>query len=74
MSIPTLKTFRQFSEDHPAFSVPALYDVRFKSRPRSSSKGKIPANGFAPAFITRGRRVLIWEERFFEILMNQQAA
>jgi len=75
MPIPTLKPIPKFAEDsNGAFTTPALYDIRFRSKPRYSSKDNIVPNGFAPAFVTRGRRVYVWVEKFYEILMNQQAA
>jgi hypothetical protein len=59
-----LFTTRQFSEQHPAFSPANLRYLAFHSEPR----GKTPANGFAPAFLRLGRKILIDEARFLEVL------
>lgn len=56
-----LRTIRQFSEKHPAFPQGGLRAIRFNSA----------QNGFADAFVTVGRKVLIDEERFFEIVAEQ---
>lgn len=56
-----LHTIRQFSGKHPAFSEPALRNLRFHQ----------DTNGFAPAFINVGRKVLIDEAKFFECIANQ---
>ena len=51
--------FRAFSNKHPdAFSVSSLRWLRFNRE----------TNGFAPAFVNVGRRVLIDEDRFFECI------
>lgn len=76
--IVSLKTF---AEKHPDFSEASLRDIFFHSRERQSSRGTIPGNGFAPAFIRlstsgQGRgKILIDVPRFFEILgKHRQAA
>lgn len=53
-----LLTIRQFSEKHPAFPQGGLRALRFNAS----------TNGFEPAFLTVGRRVLVDEKRFFEII------
>ena len=53
--VPTLSTFGQFSERHPAFSVPTLRWIRFNAE----------RNGFQSAFRKVGSRVLISEREFF---------
>lgn len=58
-----LTTIRQFSEKHPAFPVGGLRALRFNSA----------SNGFGPAFVKVGRKVLINEARFFEIVESQNA-
>ncbi len=59
---PTLLTFKQFAERHPAFSEGSLRWMRFQQ----------DRNGFRPAFKAIGRnRVLIDERRFFEIIEEQ---
>lgn len=58
-----LLTVRQFSEKHPAFPQGGLRALRFNQ----------DTNGFAPAFKTVGRKVLIDEARFFEIVNQQNA-
>ncbi len=69
---PDLLTVRQFSERHPAFSESALRALIFDCEPRSRLVGvrrnMIPANGFGPAFLRLGRRVLIDSGKFFEII------
>lgn len=59
--IPRLLTVRQFSEAHPAFPVSNLRWLRF-----NESK-----NGYAAAFVTVGRRLLIDEAEFFRIVREQ---
>ena len=54
----TLLTVRQFAEKHKAFTAPAIRNIRFNQ----------DSNGFAPAFKTVGRKVLIDEKAFFEII------
>ena len=56
-----LHTIRQFSERNPAFPEGGLRALRFNS----------DKNGFAPAFVKVGRKVLIDEARFFEIVERQ---
>lgn len=58
---PSLLTIKQFAQRHPAFTEASLRWLRFKS----------PANGFGPAFLKVGKRVLVWEEEFFRIVENQ---
>ena len=59
---PTLLTFRQFAEKHPAFSEASLRWTRFREL----------ENGFASAFVSVGRaRVLVWEEEFFGIIARE---
>lgn len=63
--MPNLLSIRQFAEKHTAFPQGGLRALRFNS----------PQNGFADAFVTVGRKVLIDEERFFKIvaLQNKKA-
>ena len=58
-----LLTIRQFAEKHPAFPQGGLRAMRFNSG----------QNGFAPAFVTIGRKVLIDEEQFFAIVEKQNS-
>ena len=60
---PNLLTFRQFSEKHPAFAAGGLRWMRFNSQ----------SNGFAAAFKTVGRRVLIDEAEFFAAIDRQNS-
>ena len=69
---PTLRTVKTFSERYPEFPQGGLRHLIFESEPRESSKGRIEGNGFAPAFLRLGRKVLIHERRFFEILEKRQ--
>ena len=62
--ITVLLTIRQFSERHPAFPQGGLRALRFNQH----------SNGFAPAFVSVGRKVLIEEARFFEIVNQQNAS
>jgi hypothetical protein len=61
-----LFSIRQFSERNPAFSQSSLRALRFNQS----------TNGFAPAFLTVGRKILVDESKFFEIIdtINQQVA
>lgn len=54
----TYLTVRQFSEKHTAFSQSSLRALIFHRQ----------ANGFAPAFLRIGRKILIDEETFFEVI------
>ncbi|WP_303900774.1 hypothetical protein [Thiohalomonas denitrificans] len=63
---------KQFAEAHPAFTEPALRNLIFESKPRPSSRGTIPGNGFGPALLRVGRRVLIDEDKFFELLRQHR--
>lgn len=76
---PTLLTLSQFAERHPAFPVSTLRWLRWCSRPRCRAGragrmhvvDELSPNGFAPAFLKVGGRVLVDEARFFEILRSQ---
>lgn len=72
MAVPNLSTVRQFSERHRAWTEPALRNIIFNAKPRQSSKGEIPGNGFARAIVRVGGKVLINEDRFFECIAAQQ--
>jgi len=56
-----LLTVKQFADKHPAFSAPALRNIRFHQ----------DSNGFAPAFKTVGRKVLVDETEFFRVIDSQ---
>lgn len=56
-----LLTIRQFSEKHPAFPQGGLRAIRFNAE----------TNGFQPAFLKVGRKVLIDEMKFFAIVETQ---
>jgi len=60
MSIPTLKTVKQFNRDHPAFPIGGLRHHIFHEE----------QNGMKAAgvIVRNGRRVLINEKRFFDWL------
>lgn len=71
----TLKTVRQFSEAHPAFTQASLRALIFKSEPVYGHGGELlPGNGLIEfgAIIRLGRRVLIDEEKFFAWVRAQQ--
>lgn len=72
MTVPNLLTVRQMHEEHPAWTEPALRNLIFNAKPRQSSKGEIPGNGFASAIVRVGGKVLIDEGRFFECIAAQQ--
>ncbi len=66
--VRTLRTIRQFAENHQAFPETTLRDFVYKSKSR---KGK-RANGFARVVVRAGARVLIDEEKFFLWLDRKQ--
>jgi len=74
---PEFLTVRQFSKRFPAFSEGALRALIFDSEPRyrivAVRRVEIPANGFGPAFLRVGRRVLIDPQKFFEIIRDRNA-
>jgi len=59
--LPRLMSLKQFSLKHPAFSEPSLRWLRFNQA----------TNGFARAFLTVGRRVLIDEGEFFAAIERE---
>jgi len=72
-TIPVLTPVRDFATKHPAFTEAALRAIIFDADDRPSTAGTIPGNGFAPAIIRIGRRVLIDEHRFFDIVRQKQS-
>ena len=62
MAIPTLLTVKQFNQKHPAFPVGGL---RFRIFHEDTNGMKA-----AGVIVRNGRRVLIDEERFFDLLMG----
>ncbi len=72
--VPTLRTVRQMSDIHPAFSQGSLRSMIFQSKPRETSRGKIPGNGMIEAgvLVDVGSRRLIHETNFFKWLFDQQ--
>lgn len=58
----TVLTIKQFAATHGAFTEGALRALVFWRR----------TNGFEPAFVKVGRRVLIDEGKFFECIQKQQ--
>jgi hypothetical protein len=71
---PSLYTVKAFSEKHKTgnFTQPSLRALIFEASPRESSHGTIPGNGFAPAIVRVGRKVLIDEKKFFDIIREKQ--
>ncbi|MDP2786240.1 MAG: hypothetical protein Q8O38_16855 [Sulfurimicrobium sp.] len=63
-----LFTIAQFSSAFPAWTQPALRNLKFKAETRQSTKGPIPGNGLieSGAIVRVGRKVLVDEERFFD--------
>jgi hypothetical protein len=70
MAIGCLSTVKQFAAKYPAWTEAALRDLIFKSKPRHSSRGIIPGNGLASAIIRIGQKILIDDERWFELLRS----
>lgn len=63
MSLPTILTVRQFSKKHPAWSESSVrYNVF------NASKNGLEEAG---AIIKDGKRVLIDEEKWFEVKLNR---
>ncbi len=60
---PQFLTIKQFAEKHPVFTQSSLRWLRFNQG----------TNGFADAFRCVGRRVLINEDRFFELIEEQNS-
>lgn len=71
-SVTRLHTLKAFAEAHPAFTVPALRSLVFKSKDRQSSRGAIKGNGFDTAIVRIGRKLLIDEAKFFAWIAGQQ--
>lgn len=70
----SLLTVRQFSERHPAFSQGSLRNLIFLGKPRETSRGVLPGNGFDRALVRMGKKILIDEQLFFEWLEAQHRA
>jgi hypothetical protein len=68
MATRNVFTVTQFCERNPAWTPAALRDMIFHSTSRKSSRGEIPGNGFAECIIRVNGKVLIDEDRWFEIL------
>lgn len=68
MSAKALSTVRQFSDKFPAWTQSALRNLINDSKARHSSRGAIPGNGFARAIKRVGRKILIDEDVFFQII------
>jgi hypothetical protein len=66
-------TFQQFEQIYQTFSESALRHKFFESRARQSSRGEIPGNGFAPAFMRVDGRVYVKPRTLF-CLMAKLAA
>ena len=58
-----LKSFAQFSEENPAFSVRSLRWIDFRAKDETDPH----YHRFAPAFHRIGRRVYVDESKFLEI-------
>jgi hypothetical protein len=69
----TFLTVSQFASKHPAFSEASLRWIIFNAKERRGSQGAVLSNGFETAIIRLGRKVLIDEQRFFEILSAGQS-
>jgi hypothetical protein len=62
MAAPSLLSIKQFAARHSAFTEGSLRWLRFEAA----------TNGFASAFVTIGRRVLIDEDLFFQCVQRNQ--
>lgn len=71
--LPNLLPIKQLCAKYP-FTEPSIRWHIFCSKSRESSRGTIPGNGLARAIVRVGRRILIDEERFFDWLLEQDAA
>lgn len=71
-NIPVLTPVKQFSQRYPAFTEAAMRAIIFNAADRPSTAGTIPGNGFAPAIVRLGRRVLIDEKKFFDVIRAKQ--
>lgn len=71
---PSLYTVKAFSAKHAAagFTEGSLRAIIFEASPRESSHGTIPGNGFAPAIVRVGRKVLLDESKFFAVIREKQ--
>ena len=71
----SLLTVRQFSQNFPAWTEPALRNLLLNSADRVNSRGeRIPGNGLAEAgaIVRVARRVLVDEGAFFRWIAAQQ--
>jgi len=64
MSTPTLLTVKEFAEKHSAFTAPSLRWIIFRSAFEHDKK----YSKFRPAIHRIGRKVLLNEKTFFEIV------
>ncbi len=71
-----LTSVANLSKRHDGLSESSVRWLIHCSKPRHGAKSLTPANGLADAIVHIGRRVLIDEDRFFEILakMNVEAS
>ena len=74
-----LRTIRQFTQRHTAFTEPGIRNLVLNAEERLNSRGEsIPGNGLAEAgaIVRVGRRVLIDEQAFFRWIarLNQRPA
>jgi hypothetical protein len=71
---PSLFTVKAFAAKHAAagFTEGSLRAIIFDASPRASSQGTIPGNGFGCAIVRVGRKVLIDEPRFFDVIRAKQ--
>ena len=68
---PTLLSVKQFAQRHPAFTEGSLRWLIFKASQPSRTAHDVSQNGINRAIVRIGRRVLIHEEAFFELLNEQ---
>ncbi len=65
---------RQAAKLRPAFTAPALRDIRFKAADRLNSRGEIiKGNGSVGAWVTIGRKVLLDLDAFDKWIASHKA-
>lgn len=70
---PQLFRIKEFTNRNPCFSEATIRDIVFKSKPRRTSRGVIPGNGFDKAIVRLGGNVYIDESKWFVCMQEQNA-
>ena len=63
--------FPEFAARYRTKTVPAIRHDYFESKPRESSRGVVPGNGLAAAFLKVGGRVYIRPRTYFQLMARQ---